>query len=252
MSNTALTWAFDLPMKLPAAKAVLIALANHADKEGRCWPAIPRLMLSTALARRTVIRALEALENLGHIQTIRSKGRGNHYQLSMNQCQSDTSVTETPGQCQSDTTPVSERHHTSVTVTPEPSRTLNEPSGEGVVTRARASETTIPPDWTAGPELIEWATKAHPIVEARHEVDRFRDYNLAHGTLRTDWNATFRGWIRTEAQWRVEHPARIDRVASRTDENRRRMDAALAAHNDQLNGGRAGKPALRLLDGSDS
>ena len=75
MSYDALRWAFALHMTDASAKAVLIALADHADDEGRCWPAAERLCQFTALADRTVRGALQRLADMGAITLQERKGK---------------------------------------------------------------------------------------------------------------------------------------------------------------------------------
>lgn len=67
VSNSALSWARPLPVKGPA-KAVLIALADHANMDDECWPSHATLANDTGLARSTVIKALAALRAQGLIE----------------------------------------------------------------------------------------------------------------------------------------------------------------------------------------
>lgn len=103
MSHEASTWAFNLPHKNATHKVVLLGLANHADPTGgSCFPSITRLELYTGLSRRTVIRAIKQMEELGIISAVHTKGKSTQYQLNMDielvseehQCQSATSVTD--------------------------------------------------------------------------------------------------------------------------------------------------------------
>lgn len=61
MSISALNWAFeqDLPH---AEKSVLVALAHRADKNGYCYPGIEMIATMTGASRRTVIRAIQGLD----------------------------------------------------------------------------------------------------------------------------------------------------------------------------------------------
>jgi DNA-binding transcriptional ArsR family regulator len=63
---------FDLPLADPHAKLVLLALARHADKQGRCYPSAKRLAELTGITDRTIYRKLNTLEGLG---LIKRKGR---------------------------------------------------------------------------------------------------------------------------------------------------------------------------------
>lgn len=46
-------------------RAVLVALAVHANSDGVCWPEVARLVEMTAMSRASVYRALDALGNHG-------------------------------------------------------------------------------------------------------------------------------------------------------------------------------------------
>lgn len=120
-------------LSLPATqKLVLLALADHADDGGVCWPSVTRLEQRTGLGRRTIFRALDELEEAGHISRKANLGRGSEY--GVHPCQSATGASLTPvperhstraraalNWCQSSTQLVSERH-------PESSGIVNEAS----------------------------------------------------------------------------------------------------------------------------
>ena len=82
MSNAALRWAFSLPMTGPK-KAVLLALAEHADESGACWPSVARLMLFSGIQERTVRLALRDLEQVGIISVTPSAGRTSRVALDL-------------------------------------------------------------------------------------------------------------------------------------------------------------------------
>src|SRR4029077_6240481 len=81
MSNAALSWAFPIAITGPK-KAVLVALAEHADDHGICWPSLSRLALYSGVCDRAVRNAIRELEVSGLIRTQRSLGRtASRYQL---------------------------------------------------------------------------------------------------------------------------------------------------------------------------
>ena len=62
MSMTALKWAFEQDAKA-GAKAVLVALAWHADKDDwKAWPGVPTLAMHTGLDEAAVIAHARAWE----------------------------------------------------------------------------------------------------------------------------------------------------------------------------------------------
>jgi hypothetical protein len=66
MSVKALTWAFEQPISA-TEKVVLLALADHANESGLCWPSIAVLVQRAHVGERTVQRALQSLEDGGFI-----------------------------------------------------------------------------------------------------------------------------------------------------------------------------------------
>lgn len=67
MSVHALAWAFEQEIEPSGRKFVLVALADHADAQGRCYPSQVRLAFMTGQGVRTVRRHLADLEELGFI-----------------------------------------------------------------------------------------------------------------------------------------------------------------------------------------
>ncbi|WP_298169324.1 helix-turn-helix domain-containing protein [Novosphingobium sp.] len=78
---TSIVWELDIAS---AQKLVLLELADRVRDDRRddmAWPSLPTLARRTGLNRRTVIRALEALEGAGLVQINRRQGRGSRYVL---------------------------------------------------------------------------------------------------------------------------------------------------------------------------
>lgn len=63
-------------------KLVLIAIADHINEAGVCWPSISRLMELTDFSRPIVIGAIRKLEGRGVVVATRSKGKSTIYKLS--------------------------------------------------------------------------------------------------------------------------------------------------------------------------
>lgn len=121
---------------------VWLALANHADDGGACYPSLPFLVKETCKSESTVRRALNALEAGGWIiRTQRGNGRGNraHYQLVKRASAGDplTDKVATKKGCQADSQRVSGGRGKGVTVTepPHPLKgvTVREPSERTVI-----------------------------------------------------------------------------------------------------------------------
>ena len=80
MSNLYLTpcWRLDLQ---PTPKFVLISLADQANDDGECWPAIGSLVKRTGFSDRTVQTAVRFLESVGIVTREDRPGRSTLYRL---------------------------------------------------------------------------------------------------------------------------------------------------------------------------
>ena len=65
MSIRAMEWVWEQTSISAPAKLVLLALADHADDEGVCWPGAKRIAVKCNMARTTA---------LGHLRTLREAG----------------------------------------------------------------------------------------------------------------------------------------------------------------------------------
>lgn len=63
-----MTWAFKQNLN-PTQKIVLLALADYADDEARCWPAMRTLAEKSSLSERAVRNAIRSLEEVGYLTT---------------------------------------------------------------------------------------------------------------------------------------------------------------------------------------
>jgi biotin operon repressor len=76
VSIEALNWAWQQPCTNPTSKLVLMALADHANSDGECWPAMKRIAELTGVSSRQVSTHITDLERLGLI----SKGDRRRWQ----------------------------------------------------------------------------------------------------------------------------------------------------------------------------
>jgi hypothetical protein len=56
---------------------VALALADHADDEGECWPSLDRVAEKSRLKKRQTQRVIQQLEQIGILQVERAVGRRN-------------------------------------------------------------------------------------------------------------------------------------------------------------------------------
>jgi len=75
MSVAAMAWAWGVDVR-PGLKLVLLALADHADNRGRCWPGIDGVALKTGMSTRQVKRCVSELSGNGLINISRRGGTG--------------------------------------------------------------------------------------------------------------------------------------------------------------------------------
>lgn len=86
MSIDALRWSFDCKLDKSSEKLVLIALSNYASQDGNAWPSITTINRITGLNRKTIISALDSLEEKTFIKDVSTKtGLVKVYQLNLEQ-----------------------------------------------------------------------------------------------------------------------------------------------------------------------
>jgi len=188
MSLAAITWAWRVSVGRSAAKAVLVALADHADDAGRCYPSVRRLAGMTELDRKTVISAVDYLENLGLINAQRHGGRRTHYTLTGMFELSTTSTNNGTG-----TRFGTGTNNGSATGTKFGTRTVNNPQ------KKKKEGSRLPDDWLCPAQWREWAKAHTPAVNVDREQERFRDYWIGvpgQRGVKRDWYATWRNWCR--------------------------------------------------------
>lgn len=74
----ATAWKLDVD---PAAKLVLLALADWSNDDGYCWPSIRQLCLKCSISERTVQTHIKGLCAAGHITRAERPGHGVHYRV---------------------------------------------------------------------------------------------------------------------------------------------------------------------------
>lgn len=129
-------WEMDFT---PVDKLVLLALADWANEDGKCWPSIAKIAAKTGCGERTVQRALREAETRGILARHENKGKGCVYTINPRHCV--TPATKSPP---------SDRRQTPATVAPNT-------SGTTIVEEAKASPTKrakpkksdpfVLPDW---------------------------------------------------------------------------------------------------------
>ena len=209
MSVQAITAAFAVQGLAPSEKLTLLALANYADQDGRCWPSQVTLSHDTGLSERTIWSALKKLEDAGLLERVKRR-RQDGYRTSdrftlifIATAASDGNLTRKSRQ------PHSQMASTLLAVVARP--TTLEPSVEPLEEPLEAAQaqsqakpdpkgTRLPDEWT--PQLSEVAfakQQGMTLEEITLEADKFRDFWCAKpgaGGRKSDWSATWRNWCR--------------------------------------------------------
>lgn len=220
MSVQAMTWAMEQQLVTdPHACSVLIALANHADRDGTgSFPSVETVRLYTKLSERTIRTKLADLEGAGIIrrgnQAIaaahidRADRRPVVWDLAMELGVQDSHPVQENGVqqphpenstgCSSRPNGVQLTSPRGARVAPKPS--LNRPEPEKEVRSPSGSR--LPQDWNPSEDDLEFARTTRPDLDLQAEVEKFRDYwhGVAGAAARkADWPATWRNWIRRAA-----------------------------------------------------
>lgn len=106
MSLCATKWAWTQCIK-STQKLVLLSLADRADDKNNCYPSVTRLSKDTCLDRKTVIKNISTLENLGLIQVKKRFGACNYYTIKLRETSTKNGTsTEIGTSTKNGTTPV--------------------------------------------------------------------------------------------------------------------------------------------------
>lgn len=232
MSIAAIAWAWSQQGLPPSSKLVLLALADHADNEGHCWPSIERLKFITGLSQPTIYRVMQVLTGLGLVQQL-PRGRGYAFNLSISSIHDEynhhADIIHSEYNQNSDIIHGENNciHHENDIIHGEKNiiqdecltiMNHNEPSKNE---RANAKQ-RLTPDWQPDDKLIAWAKERAPHVDTNLETEKFIDY-FCH--IKTDrrsgegWRASWRGWVlrarRDYTPPAARFPTRSERTSQR-------------------------------------
>ena len=79
LSIKALNWAWEQPTSSSGQKLVLLALADHANDDGHCWPGMKRIADKCDMSARQVSTHVTNLEKAGILTTNRRMKDNNQY-----------------------------------------------------------------------------------------------------------------------------------------------------------------------------
>lgn len=170
-----MTAVWDMPLP-DSEKLIMLALADWANDDGRCWPSIAQIVERSSKSERTVQGALKSLEAKGVLVRLMKPGHGTLYTLNPRSDCTPAAVAPPQGTTK---TPAAVAPNTSVTInevtnvtspptpqTEKPSRKSSNPQTAGASAGKPAPE-PLPdlPDWVP---LTAWAG----FVESRKRLKR--------------------------------------------------------------------------------
>ncbi len=218
MSMKALEWAmYDVPAEMAKGSLlrILLALADHADTEGRgAFPSQKRLCALTGYSRRTIQHGLHDLEASGLI--VKGDQRltehyGRHrpivWNLSMedfrgaktaplkkNESEAQHTTPQNSQEAQLGAQKTAVRGAIRGAVSLRPNLYKEESYIEPRESNARARKPIpIPADWQPSEEHRALADRLG--VDCDTEGDKFRDMALDSGARSADWDAKYRNWL---------------------------------------------------------
>jgi DNA-binding transcriptional ArsR family regulator len=244
MSAEARAWAKKQRTGSPAAKSVLVALADYAGEKAQCWPSQETLARDTELSERAVRKHLLKLQEAGFIsRTGRYDERGwrtsdlftldlenarhHRHEVPVDQRHEVPVVISEPKQGKSLVRKEKAARH--IRKPPargagepslEPSLPLSDESGVGARTPFALSPaerspprrgTRLPEDWQPSDTDRAFAIEQGLSEEEfQREADQFRDHWTATTgakAAKRDWGAAWRTWVRNEVKYRARRGA---------------------------------------------
>lgn len=136
MSTIIMSACWPLQGMSPAQKAVLISLADQANDQGVCWPAVDSIAMRCCLSKRAVQQAIKWLRGAGIVSVEERQGRSTMYSVTpaayappqkMHPRSICTPAANAPTPADAAPPPPQEMHPTPADAAP---RTVIEPSGE--------------------------------------------------------------------------------------------------------------------------
>ena len=198
-----------------AERVVLLAMADHADDAGKCWPAMGTLASKCEMTDRGVRKIVRRLAERGFLATELSRGsKSSTYLVTANPEQGSAVKPSNPEQCSRNGVPG---------IAPNP-----EPQGPqpGTVVPPNHQEPPIKEDTPFFPPSTELVSEPAPITnlakrrkrileeavpndrniaageerrlgeqETRDEFERFKNYHLAKGSVFADWDRAWITWL---------------------------------------------------------
>lgn len=196
-------WDADLP---PMEKLVLLALADCANDQGGCWPAVSTLVRKSGQGERTVRRCIQALVKKKHITQKQRDGTSPIYTI--HPCQSGTPATAAP---------LPHRPDTPARAAPKPSRTVN--SSEAKASSQCRPKFSAPDgvpesvwsDFLASPKRRKAGMSATAYAGIKNNLVALAEHGFPPGEMIA--LAVERGWTTVKLEWVQNDRQRTNRMA---------------------------------------
>ena len=211
MSIRIMAAVFDLPDMGPTHRLIMLALADHADDAGRCYPSLARLARRTGLTDRAIRTNLRQLEYAGQIRVEKQAGPKGCNVYFLTPQEAPTPEPRSPRNHvppeYDDQDPGTTFPHTPEPRSPEPSYNHQETSlfGEAspAKTKRRKPSKQMPDDWTPDQATALRLRDQHNLTndDLQFCYEQFRDDAHAKDKRFADWNRAFATWVRNSVNW---------------------------------------------------
>ena len=180
----------------PATKIVLYWIADHHNGEdGRCFPSLARLCECTEMGKTALTGHLNALEELGLIERVRTKkDDGGWASTSYILHLEEPLVRDANNPCSESATPLVRNANTNLVS----NNLVSEPLfGANAAKPAKAKRAVaLPEGWVPSEKNIQDAVeRGFTTGEINHEADQFSNYHHAKGSTFKSWDAAWRTWL---------------------------------------------------------
>lgn len=218
-------WRLDIPQ---GQKFLLVALCDHANDDGVCWPGQDSLAQKCSMTEKTIGRHIEWLEARGYLRSQRrQEGRkrlSDCYFIDLDAPQ-EPDILE-PDNLEGSKLEGSKTSPKNPTICPHEPDNLSgsfndEPSIEPSVNRqVRARATRIPENWEPSEKLITWTREKAPHWTPEKfclVLEKFKNYWLAasgKNASKLDWDATWRNWVLSDLEREPSAPTQSTRYQS--------------------------------------
>lgn len=214
MSNTAITAAWKAEVQPAARKLVLLFMADSLnDKTGQLNPSVDAVARACGMSADQARRHLHALIDAGLLSVVGNGNGGYHreasrrYKLHLDAvtpgtdatpCTSATPCTDAADPLHGSREPLAPMQLTPCTHASQTRKNQKEPEKNQKVESAKRAA-PLPDEFKPDAVGMNYANQ-HGIAVAE-ELENFRDYHLARGLTRKDWQASWRTWCRNAVRF---------------------------------------------------